>query len=145
MIMTGLARLGRDMEVRYTQDGTPVGNLALAFNYGKKGQDGNRPTQWIEAILWGDRADKLSQYLTKGTQLSVILSEPHVETFERRDGAQSAKLVARVVDLEFASAPSAGGQRQETRREPEPRRDPEPRAQRQSHTPSDLDSDIPFN
>lgn len=144
MIMTGLARLGRDMEVRYTSDGTPVGNLALAFNYGKKGQDGNRPTQWVEASLWGDRADKLVQYLTKGTQLSVILSDVHIETFERRDGAQSSKLSARVVDLEFASAPAGGGQRQESRRDPEPRREPEQNPQRQAQHPADMDSDIPF-
>lgn len=107
MIITGLARLGRDAEVRHTPSGDAVANLALAFNYGKRGDDGNRPTQWIDASLWGDRANKLQQYLTKGVALSVVLEDPHVETYEGKNGS-GAKLVARVVSIEFAG----GGQQQ---------------------------------
>lgn len=152
MHMTGLARLGRDIEVRYTQDGKPVGNLALAFNWGKKDQAGNRPTQWIEASLWGERAEKLQSYLTKGAQVSVILSEPHIETFDKRDGGQGVKLVAKVLELQFAGGQQQGGQQQEgqQRQAPAPRPAPAPQRQaapqaRQSSGFDDFDSDIPFN
>ncbi|MCK9621984.1 MAG: single-stranded DNA-binding protein [Methylobacter sp.] len=40
MILTGLARLGRDAQVRFTAAGEPVASLALAFSYGKKGDVG---------------------------------------------------------------------------------------------------------
>ena len=33
MVLSGVGRLGRDVELRYLQDGTAVANLALAFNY----------------------------------------------------------------------------------------------------------------
>ena len=33
----GMARLGREAEMRALNDGTPVLNLSLAVNYGKKG------------------------------------------------------------------------------------------------------------
>ena len=53
MILTGLARIGKDAELRYTASNEPVANISLAFNYGRKGDDGKRPTQWIEASMWG--------------------------------------------------------------------------------------------
>lgn len=68
MILTGLARLGADAEVRYTQGGDPVANLSLAWNYGRKDDQGKRQSQWISSSLWGDRAVSLQQYLTKGTR-----------------------------------------------------------------------------
>jgi single-strand DNA-binding protein len=133
MNLIGLARLGRDIEMRRLQDGTAVGNLALAFNYGKKGQDGKRQSQWIDAALFGDRASKLASYLTKGAQICVILSDPHVETYQKKDGGTGIKLVARVDNLEFASSASNEA----------------PQLSQQESAPSkatidDLEDDIPF-
>ena len=75
--LTGLFRLGRDAEVRYTQGGDAVASLALAYNYGKK-EDGKQPSQWIDASLWGKRAEALTQYLTKGSTISAVLSDVHI-------------------------------------------------------------------
>lgn len=102
MILTGLVRLGRDAVLRYTPDGTPVANLAMAYNYGQKGQDGKRPSQWIEGGLWGKRAESLATHLTKGTALDVVLEDVRIETWRDQDGATRAKLAARVVSVEFA-------------------------------------------
>ena len=38
----GMARLGRDAELRYTPNGDAVCNLSLAFSYGKKDDSGRR-------------------------------------------------------------------------------------------------------
>lgn len=38
----GLARIGRDVEVRYTAGGDAVASLSLAFTYVRKGEDGKR-------------------------------------------------------------------------------------------------------
>jgi len=102
MHLAGLCRLGRDAEIRYLPDGTAIASLALAFNYGKKDGQGNRPTQWIDASLFGEQAKKLQQYLVKGQQLDVILGEPHIEQFTRRDNTVGHSLRARVMNLEFA-------------------------------------------
>lgn len=151
MYLQGLARLGRDIEIRYLTDGTPVGSLALAFDYGRKGQDGKRPTQWIDATIWGERAEKLAEYLTRGAQISVILSDPHVETFDRRDGGQGVRLAAKVLELQFA-----GGQRSEQQSPQRPAQTQRPAhqpAQRQAQRPApqqassgfdDMDDSIPF-
>ena len=155
MHLIGLARLGRDVELRFLQDGTPVSNLALAFNYGKKDDQGNRPTQWIEGVLWGERAERLNQYLTKGTQLQVHLSEPHVETYTKNDGGQGVKLVARVDFIQFAGGGNnqnqQGGQQQQR---PAAKTGGDYAAAKEGRAPankpaprsdfSDMDDDIPF-
>jgi single-strand DNA-binding protein len=107
MILTGVGRLGRDAELRYIPSGTAVCNLALAFNYGQKQEDGNRSSQWVECALWGRQAEALAQYLKKGNQVSVTAREPHIETFTRHDGTQGTKLVATVVDIELISGQRA--------------------------------------
>jgi len=53
MKVIGLCRIGKDVELRYSPNGDAVATLALAFTFGKKGTDGRRPTQWIDAALWG--------------------------------------------------------------------------------------------
>lgn len=110
MHLIGLARLGQDAIVRFTQDGTPVASLSLAFNYGQKDSEGNRQTQWIDASLWGERAQNVAPYLLKGTLLEVHLADPHLETYQRNGGGEGTKLVARVSHFEFASSPNNGQQ-----------------------------------
>lgn len=142
MHLIGPARLGKDVELRYTPDGKAVANLALAFNYGKKGQDGKKPTQWIDAALFGDRAEKLAPYLLKGTQIDVHLADPHIETYTSRDGTTGSKLVAYVNHLELVgNAP----QQQTGQQAPAPR----PAPQRQNPAPrqapaADDDFEVPF-
>lgn len=105
----GLARLGRDAEIRYTQGGDPVASLSLAFSYGRKGEDGRRPTQWVDGSLWGKRAEALAPYLLKGGLVVVSLEEVHSETYQGQNG-EATKLVGRVADIELAG----GGERQQS-------------------------------
>lgn len=117
--MFGLARLGRDAEIRTTGQGESVATLALAFSYGRKGSDGNRPTQWVDAALWGKRAEALAPYLTKGGLVSVVLEDVRIETFDGKNGP-GHKLAGRVIDVELAG----GGERTAA---PAPRQAPAPR------------------
>lgn len=95
--------LGRDVVIRHTAAGDPVATLAFAYNYGPKGPDGKRASQWIDCSWWGPQPGKLQEYLTKGTAVEMVLDELHEETFTRRDNTQGHKLVARVVQLKFLS------------------------------------------
>ena len=133
----GLARLGRDAEIRTTAQGESVVTLALAFSYGRKGSDGKRPTQWVDGALWGKRAEALAPYLLKGGLVSVSLEDVHVETFEGKNGP-GHKLAARVVDVELA-----GGGERTAAPAPAPRPAPRPPASASSGF-DDMDSDIPF-
>lgn len=130
----GLARIGRDVDLRYTTSGEAVANISLAFTYGKKGQDGKRPTQWVEATLWGKRAESLSPYLQKGQQVVAYLEDVCIQTFTKQDGTQGIKMAARVGDLELIA-----GQAEKEQNKPAPKP--------QQSTGSgfdDMDDDIPF-
>lgn len=137
----GLARLGKDAEIRYLPNGDAVANLALAFSYGKKDESGKRPTQWVDATLWGKRAEALAQYLTKGTQVVAYLENVRIETYEGKNG-QGSKLVANVADLELIAGNSA---QQPAKPAPRPAPAPAPKPSSGSGF-SDMDdeSDIPF-
>lgn len=146
--MIGMIRLGRDAELRYTPNNEPVTNLSLAYAHGKAGQDGKRPTQWIDATLWGKRAESLAPYLAKGGLHCFTLDELHIQTFQKQDGSSGTKMVARVLDVEL------GGARQDAEPAPAPAARPAPPPQRQAPAPAprgstgsgfdDMDSDVPF-
>lgn len=135
----GLARLGRDAEIRTTSQGESVATLALAFSYGRKGSDGNRPTQWVDAALWGKRAEALAPYLLKGGLVSVSLEDVHIETFDGKNGP-GHKLAARVVDVELAS-PKPAGAAPAPRPAHAPRPAPAPSG---GHGFEDMSDDVPF-
>ncbi len=120
----GLARLGRDAEIRYTQGGEPVASLSLAFSYGRKGDDGKRPTQWVDGSLWGKRAEVLVPYLTRGGLVVVTLEDVRIEAYQGRNG-EATKLVGRVTDIELAD----GGDRQQAAPTQAPARQQQPQAQ----------------
>jgi single-strand DNA-binding protein len=139
--LIGLARLGRDAELRYTQSGDPVAALSLAFSYGRKGEDGKRPTQWVDAAIWGKLAEAITPYLTKGAAVFVVLDDVHIETFQKRDGGEGHKLAGRVSTIELAGVPQA----QDPKPAPKPAPASKPAPRQQTGTGfDDMDDDIPF-
>lgn len=148
--LSDIGRIGRDAELRYTPSGDPVINLAIACEYGRKGQDGKRPTQWVDATLWGKQAEALAPYLLKGQQVHFTIDDAHVETFQKNDGSAGHKLTGRVIIIKFAgSAPAAQQQAPGAHPQEQAARQPAPRTQQQSRPqqpqPDDFDdTDIPF-
>jgi len=139
--IVGIFRIGEDAVVRYTQNGEPVAGLSLAFNYGRKGDDGKRPSQWISASLWGKRAEAMAQYLKKGGMVYCVINDPHIETYQKKDGGEGFKLVGSIAEIEFA------GGKPEGQRDQSSDRDYAPAPSKDKPKPSfdDLGDDIPFN
>lgn len=137
--MFGLARIGKDTELR-TVGTDSVVNLALAFNYGRKGEDGKRPTQWVDASLWGKLAVAIAPYLLKGVSVSVTLDDIHIETYQGSNG-EGSKLVGRVSSIELAGGGQAQSAAPAQRPAPAPAARPAPKP---APNFSDLDDDIPF-
>lgn len=142
--LTDIGRIGRDTEVRFTPGGDAVANLAIACEYGRKGQDGKRPTQWVDATLWGKQAEAMAPYLVKGQQVHFTIDDAHIETYKKSDGTDGVKLTGKVIIIKFAGSPP-DAQQQAQRKAPQQRQAPQ-QGPVQTKPVQDADSfdDIPF-
>lgn len=71
-IFTG--HLGRDPEVRNTQDGTRIVNFSLAVSEKWKTRDGEQKerVEWIPVTIWNERIGEIAErYLRKGSKCLV--------------------------------------------------------------------------
>jgi single-strand DNA-binding protein len=133
-----VGNLGRDPELRYTPQGTPVCTFSMATNERRKDKSGEMQDQttWFRVTLWNRQAETASQYLTKGKPV-YIEGRLRVEEWTDRDGKARYTLEVFGTDMQFI-----GGGRSE-----------EPVAARaaaadsgaeQQQQPEMSDDDIPF-
>ena len=148
--LTDIGRIGRDAELRYTtgQNPTAVVALTLACDYGRKGQDGKKPVQWVEAVMFGKQAEAMAPHLVRGQLMHFTLDDAHIEEFKRADGTPGNKLTGKVIAIKFAgSAPQGAQQQSQQARQPQQQQQAPRPQQNQQGAPRDFDSyddDIPF-
>jgi single-strand DNA-binding protein len=68
-----VGNLGKDPEVKYTPQGTPVAKITLATNERFKDKDGNWQdrTEWHNVVLWQRLAEIAGEYLKKGGKVYI--------------------------------------------------------------------------
>jgi single-strand DNA-binding protein len=69
-----IGRLGRDPEVRYTQDGRAIANFSVATSEEWKDKDsGERRerTEWHRIVAFGRLGEICGEYLSKGRQVYI--------------------------------------------------------------------------
>lgn len=134
--ITVAGALGKDAEIRYLADGTPILSFSVADSQGKE-----KPTIWWSAQLFGKRAEALAQYLTKGQSVTVSGNVTQRE-YNDKDGNKRTAMDVRVNDIALQ-----GGKRDEAPRQAAPA------AERKASTNvgraavggfADMDDDIPF-
>lgn len=97
-----VGNLGRDPELRYTPQGTPVCSFTVATNDKRKDRAGETQdhTTWFRVTLWGRQAETASQYLTKGRPI-YIEGKVRLEEWTDRDGKQRFTLEVHATDMQF--------------------------------------------
>lgn len=63
-----VCRIGKDAVTRFTQGGKSVTGFSAAFD---TGWGDNKKVHWLDVSGWGDRYEKVAQYLTKGSQVLI--------------------------------------------------------------------------
>ena len=68
-----VGNLGRDPEMRYMQDGTPVTNFSVATNRRWNRPDGSQgeETVWFRVTAWRRLAETCNEYLQKGRPVLI--------------------------------------------------------------------------
>lgn len=64
-----VGRIGRDAVTRFTQGGKAVTGWALAVD---KGFGENKQTVWLDCSWWGERGQKVADFIKKGDRLAVV-------------------------------------------------------------------------
>ena len=110
MKITGMARLGTDMEVKFLPSGDPVGEVSLAFRLSRKDKAGEYQTTWVKAAMFGKRAESMAPYMVKGSLHCFYLKDLHLDEFTGKDGDKRVSLKAIIEDIEFGGGKSEGSQ-----------------------------------
>jgi len=136
--ITIVGYLGRDPELRYTPDGTPVCDFSVATTERRKDRSGETQdiTTWFRVTVWRRQAELASQYLSKGKQVYVEGRLIQKE-FQDRDGNTRYNLEVTASDVQFLGSrgDDVPQNREETRSQP--------RVQEAAAAPVTED-DIPF-
>jgi single-strand DNA-binding protein len=68
-----IGNLGKDPEVRFTNNGKAVARFPIATSEVWTDAEGNRQerTEWHNIIVWGKQGETCGQYLAKGRQVFV--------------------------------------------------------------------------
>jgi single-strand DNA-binding protein len=106
-----IGRLGKDPEMRYTADGTPVASFSMATTETRKNKDGTRvdKTEWHRIVAWRKLGETVGEYLKKG---SLIYIEGKIQSreYDARDGTKR-RVFEIVADSMKMLGPSPSGER----------------------------------
>lgn len=101
-------RLGRDPELRYTQNQIPVASFSLAVERDMADQQtGQRATDWIDVVAWRKTAEFASKYFRQG-QMCVVSGRLQIRDWTDRDGNKRKQAEIMAQNLYFAGPKQDG-------------------------------------
>ncbi len=105
-----VGNLGRDPEMRFTPDGTPVTEFTVAVNRRWSRSDGSsgEKTWWFRVTCWRRLAETTNQYLRKGSPVMVI-GEVSASAFQGQDGQPRASLELDAREVKFLPKGGSSG------------------------------------
>lgn len=95
----GVSNLGQDGQLRHTEKGHAVVNLSFPVQVS---WDKNDPPIWVQGSFWGNRAEKLAEYLVKGVQFQYVgtLDKPGT-WLDKNTGEARAQVKMRLDDIQL--------------------------------------------
>ncbi len=142
---TFTGNLGRDPEIRYTPQGTPICDFSIAVNVRKKVEgEWKDEAMWVKVKVWGKQAESCSQFLSKGRPV-LVTGRISLENWTGREGKEMTTLVLDATDVKFLGDGGSGGNTQRSER---PQSSDRPKASTPPNAPAPepeiSDDDIPF-
>lgn len=95
-----VGRLGKDPELRTTQSGKSVTSFSLAVQRGKKNQNGEYESDWIDVQAWGTTAEFICKYFQQG-QLMAVSGRIQMRVYTDRDGKARKAVEIVAQDVSF--------------------------------------------
>jgi single-strand DNA-binding protein len=102
--ITILGNTGRDVELRYNQQGVAIASFSVASSTTRNTTDGpKKKTDWYNVSAFGRQAETLAKYLTKGSQI-LVRGRLDLSAWQTRSGEPRVNADVLLQDFEFAGA-----------------------------------------
>ena len=85
--ITIIGTLGKDPELKYSNNGLAIANLSIATNYGK---EENQKTTWHYVTVFGEMAENVAASLFKGER-AIVVGRLEKSTYEK-EGVQQTNV-----------------------------------------------------
>ena len=97
-----VGNLTRDVEIRYSQSGSAIGNVGIAVNRRWKTQTGEQKdeTMFIDLTFFGRTAEIANQYLRKGSKV-LVDGRLVFQQWTAQDGSKRSKHAITVENLQM--------------------------------------------
>lgn len=100
-----VGHLGKDPEIKFLDGGTTVVNFSIASSF-KKGE--TQLTTWYNVSLFGNKAEAVKKYLTKGSKV-LVEGRHQLREYTNKEGVKQYANEIVANDVSFLdSATSAG-------------------------------------
>jgi len=135
-----LGNLTRDVEVKYLQNGSAVGELGLAVNrtwFDKQSNQKKEEVTFIDVTLWGKTAEIAGQYLAKGRSVLIEGYLKLDQWDDKQTGQKRSKLRVVGETMTMVGSKDSGGggpARQQS----------QPSQQTTEQSYENIDQDVPF-
>ncbi|MBF0382764.1 MAG: single-stranded DNA-binding protein [Magnetococcales bacterium] len=147
-----IGNVGKDPEIRFTQDGRPIANLTIATSESWNDKQGQKQekTEWHRVVAFGKLAEIIQQYVKKGSKLYI---EGQLQTRKWTDNQGQDRYTTEVVIQQFGGqmlmldsrGQSDGGYQQQAPSSQSYSQPQQAAAAPQQQAPApDFDDDIPF-
>lgn len=109
-----VGNLTRDVEIRYSQNGSAIGNVGIAVNKKWKDQQGQEKesVMFIDLTMFGRTAEIANQYLRKSSKVGIV-GQLDFQQWTAQDGSKRSKHVVVVKDLEMLGTRDGGNRANE--------------------------------
>lgn len=110
--VTLIGSLGRDPEVRYTTDGTPIANFSVATSESWKDKntgEKKEATEWHRITAYGKLAEIVGEYAKKGTRM-YLEGKLKTRKWQDKDGQDKYTTEIQMSEMKLLG----GGNRQST-------------------------------
>lgn len=97
-VFTASGNVGNDFDLRFTPNNKAIGTFSLPV---KQGWGENEKTSWVTCKMFGERAQKMAQHITKGMKMTVT-GEFVLEQWQH-EGKDHSRPVIIVNSIDFGS------------------------------------------
>lgn len=117
-----IGRLGRDVELRYTQDGKSIANISLAVGWKSKDKEG---AEWVRCVAFDKLAEIMNQYLSKGSKIFVS-GRMRTRKWQNQQGQDQYTTEIVIGDMQMLdSKPQGQGSHQQAQQQRQPSQQPQ--------------------